>query len=97
MLPCWNYCFTWKADSVLKGLYYATGVTGTTFLEYQKVNKQAKTTLVCVIASLWSLERVLGNILRDFKNVTFNVDCSLYWVDLMVSPVQYFILPCDKQ
>ena len=40
--------------------------------------------------------RVL-NILRNFKNATFYVDCFLYWVDLMLFPIQYFILSRDKQ
>ena len=35
-------------------------------------------------------------ILRDFKNATFYVDCLLYWVDLMLFPMQYFILSRDK-
>ena len=36
-------------------------------------------------------------ILRNFKNATFYVDCFLYWVDLMLFPIQYFILSRDKQ
>ena len=28
------------------------------------------------------------NILRNFKNTMFYVDCFLYWVDLMLSPIQ---------
>ena len=36
-------------------------------------------------------------ILRNFKNATFYVDCFLYWVDLMMFPIQYFILLHDKQ
>ena len=37
------------------------------------------------------------NILRLFKNATFHVDCFLYWVNLMLFPIQYFILSRDKQ
>ena len=37
------------------------------------------------------------NMHRNFKNATFYVDCFLYWVDLMLFPIQYFILSCDKQ
>ena len=37
------------------------------------------------------------NILRNFRNATFYVDCFLYWVDLMLFPIQYFILSRDKQ
>ena len=37
------------------------------------------------------------SILRNFKNATFYVDCFLYWVDLMLFPIQYFILSCHKQ
>ena len=37
------------------------------------------------------------SILRNFKNATFYVDCSLYWVDLMLFLIQYLILSCDKQ
>ena len=38
-----------------------------------------------------------NHILRNFKNATFYVDCFLNWVDLMLFPIQYFILSCDKQ
>ena len=31
-------------------------------------------------------------ILRNFKNATFYVNCFLYWIDLMLFPIQYFIL-----
>ena len=37
------------------------------------------------------------NILRNFKNATFYVDCFLYWVNLMLFPIQYFMLSRDKQ
>ena len=37
------------------------------------------------------------NILRNFKNATFYIDCFLYWVDYMLFPIQYFILSRDKQ
>ena len=36
-------------------------------------------------------------ILRNFKNATFYVDCFLYWIDLMLFPIQYFILSLDKE
>ena len=26
-----------------------------------------------------------------------NIDCFLYWVDLILFPIQYFILPRDTQ
>ena len=39
----------------------------------------------------------IKNILRNFRNATFYVDCFLYWVDLMLFPIQYFILSRDKQ
>ena len=38
-----------------------------------------------------------SHILRNFKNATFYVDCFLCWVDLMLFPIQYFILSRDKQ
>ena len=44
---------------------------------------------------MWTTQWVC--ILRNFKNATFYVDCFLYWVDLMLFPVQYFILLRDKQ
>ena len=28
------------------------------------------------------------SILRNFKNATFYVDCFLYWVDVMLFPIQ---------
>ena len=34
---------------------------------------------------------------RNFRNATFYVDCVFYWVDLMLPPIQYFILSRDKQ
>ena len=49
--------------------------------------------LFCSIFSI-TLQR---DILRNFKNATFYVDCFLYRVDLMLFPIQYFILSCDKQ
>ena len=36
-------------------------------------------------------------IFRNFKTATFYVDCFLYWVDFMLFPIQYFILPRDEQ
>ena len=33
----------------------------------------------------------------NFKNATFYVDCFLYWVDVMLFPIQDFILTRDKQ
>ena len=36
-------------------------------------------------------------ILRNFKNATFYVDYFLYWVDLVLFPIEYFILSRDKQ
>ena len=36
-------------------------------------------------------------ILRNFRNATFHVDCFLYWVDLRLFPIQYFILSHDKE
>ena len=38
----------------------------------------------------------VGTLLRNFKNTTFYFDCFLYWVDLMLFPIQYFILSRDK-
>ena len=37
------------------------------------------------------------NMLRNFKNATFYVDCFFYCVDLMLFPIHYFILLRDKQ
>ena len=31
------------------------------------------------------------------KNATFYVDCFLYWLDLILFPIHYFILSRDKQ
>ena len=36
-------------------------------------------------------------VLTNFKNATFYVDCFLYWVDLMLLSIHYFILSRDKQ
>ena len=36
-------------------------------------------------------------ILGNFKNATFYVACFLYLVDLMLFPIQYFLLSRDKQ
>ena len=43
----------------------------------------------------WDLH--IAYILRNFKNATFYVDCFLNWVDLMLFPIQYFILSRDKR
>ena len=37
------------------------------------------------------------HILRNFRNATFYIDCFLYWVDLMLFPIQYSILLRDTQ
>ena len=43
------------------------------------------------------ITKPLYYILRNFKNATFYVDCFLYWVDLMLFAIQYFILSRVKQ
>ena len=35
--------------------------------------------------------------LETLKNAAFYIDCFLYWVDLMLFRIQYFILSRDKQ
>ena len=37
----------------------------------------------------------LKHIIRDFKNGTFYIDCFFYGVDLMLFPMQCFILSHD--
>ena len=50
---------------------------------------------VCAFSNWFCLNKC-QNILKNFKNATFYVDCFLYWVNLILFPIQYFILSRDK-
>ena len=45
----------------------------------------------------WFFQHIWWNIIRNFKNATFYVDCFLYWLDYMLFHIQCFILSLDKQ